>query len=408
MKKVFILAWRNLWRNKKRTIITLASITFAVIIATFMRGMQLGSYEKMLNDAMRSTSGHLAIMGKDYWDDKSLINSMPVDDEMDSLVQSNELVSLTIPKITSGCLASFGNATRGVLVLGVDPEKEDFQTGMGSKVIEGEYLPSDNSIMIGKDLAKYLKAGIGDSVVLLGQGYQGVTAAGLYPISGIFSHPLGQLNKRVVYITLPTAEELFFMYGRLSSNAIILDDYSDEDKLVRLISESLDTSIYEMKDWRVMNKEILQGIESDNFFGVIMIGILYMVIGFGIFGTILMMTMERRKEFSVMIAIGMKRTRLLSVIIVEAIYMAIIGSVIGLILAFPLVLFYHLNPIEFTGETAELYYQLNMEPILPVSIKPGYMFYQFVVVLILSLVASILPLNSILKLDIVKVIRGRQ
>ena len=109
-----------------------------------------------------------------------------------------------------------------------------------------------------------------------------------------------------------------------------------------------------------------------------------------------------------MIAIGMKRTRLLLVIIIEAIYMAIIGSIGGLILAFPLVMFYYLNPIRFTGDTAELYYQMNMEPVLQVSLGPDYMFVQFFLVLILSLVASILPLNSILKLDIVKVIRGRQ
>jgi len=313
-----------------------------------------------------------------------------------------------VPKISSGCLVSFGKATRGVLVLGVDPEIENFQSGLQKKLIKGQYFPNDNSVLIGKDLAKYLKADIGDSIVLLGQGYQGITAAGLYPIPGIFSHPLGELNKRVVYVTIPLAEELFFMYDRLTQQAIVLKDFEDQDLIVREIVQNLDTNLYEMKDWKVMNKEILQGIESDNFFGVIMISILYMVIGFGIFGTILMMTMERRKEFSVMIAIGMKRTKLLSVIVIEAIYMAIIGSLIGLILAFPLVLFYHINPIEFTGETAELYYQMNMEPILQVSIKPDYMFDQFLIVLVISLIASILPLNSILKLDIVKVIRGRQ
>ena len=109
-----------------------------------------------------------------------------------------------------------------------------------------------------------------------------------------------------------------------------------------------------------------------------------------------------------MIAIGMKRSYLLSVIMVEAVYMAIIGSILGLILAFPIILFYYFNPITFTGESAELYYQMNMEPILPVSMKPGYMFSQFLIVLALSLLASLLPLNSIYKLDIVKVIRGRQ
>ncbi len=408
MSKIFLLAWRNLWRNRKRTFITLASIVFAVIIATFMRGIQLGSYEKMLNDAIQNTSGHIAIMGKDYWEDKSLINSMPVDSHMDSLIQSNPLVEVSIPKITSGCLVSFGNATRGVLVMGVDPELEDFQSGLKNKMIAGQYLSSQNSVIIGEDLARYLKADVGDSVVLLGQGYQGMTAAGLYPITGIFSHPLGQLNKRVVYISLGTAEDLFFMYDRRSQQSIVLKDYTDEDKLMSIITPELDTSLYEVQDWRVMNKEILQNIESDNFFGIIMIGILYMVIGFGVFGTILMMVMERRKEFSVMIAIGMKRRKLLTVVIVEAVYMAIIGSIVGLMLAFPLVLFYYFNPITFTGEQAELYYEFNMEPILQVSLQPDYMVAQFLIVLVLSLIASILPLNSILKLDIVKVIRGRQ
>ena len=408
MKKIFILAWRNLWRNRKRTFITLGSIVFAVIIATFMRGIQLGSYEKMLNDAIQNTSGHLAIMGKDYWEDKSLINSMPVDPLMDSIIDNNPMVKISVPKITSGCLISFGNATRGVLVMGVDPEMEDFQSGLKNKMIEGEYLAGNGNVIIGKDLAKYLKAKVGDSVVLLGQGFQGMTAAGLYPITGIFSHPLGQLNKRVVYLSLPTAEDLFFMYDRLSQKSIVLKDYTDEEELLEEIVPNLDTSLYEIQDWRVMNKEILQNIESDNFFGKIMIGILYMVIGFGVFGTILMMVMERRKEFSVMIAIGMKRTQLLSVVIIEAIYMAIIGSIIGLILAFPLVLFYYFNPITFTGEQAEMYYEFNMEPVLQVSLHPDYMIVQFLIVLLLSLVASFLPLNSIMKLDIVKVIRGRQ
>jgi len=409
MKKQLIFAWRNLWRNKKRTYITLGSIVFAVVIATFMRGMQLGSYEKMLNDAIRSSTGHYSIMGKDYWDDKSLINSMEYIDEIKAQTSQDANINFVAPAITSGCLVSSGLQTRGVLVKGVDPDIEIRQSGLNSRIISGDYFKKDDeAVIMGSDLAKFLKVRVGDTIVLLGQGYQGVTAAGKYHIKGIFEHPMPELNKRVVYLPIQTAEYLFFMEGRLSTLAFILNDFEDIDGGMESFSEMLDLSLFEIHDWRDMNRELVQSIESDNFFGKIMIGVLYMVIGFGIFGTILMMTLERRKEFSIMIAIGMRRVRLLNLVIIETIYLAALGSAIGLILSIPVVWFYHLNPIHITGDAAKMYYEFNMEPILPVSTRPGYMIGQFGIVLLISLFASLIPLNNILTFNFVNALRGRQ
>jgi ABC-type lipoprotein release transport system permease subunit len=404
-----ILAWRNIWRNKKRTYITLASIMFAVVIATFMRGLQLGSYDKMLYDAIRSSTGHLALMDKLFWDDKTMDNSMEFSSEIQTLLEDDQNIELWAPEILGGCLASVANNTRGVVVQGVDPAKKDGQIKFKEKIIKGEYLNEDDqSVLIGKDLASFLKVNVGDTVVLLGQGYMGMTAAGVFPIKGIYDHPMAAFNKRFVFMPLAASQYLFFMDGRVSTVNIVLNDASQMTEMQEFYQSKMDTTVVEARDWQSMHKDMLQGIESDNFFGKIMIGILYMVIGFGIFGTILMMTMERKREFSIMMAIGMQQDKLIFQVIIESIYIAAIGAIIGLIISFPIIYFYSVNPIPITGESAQMYRDFNMEPVLTISTKPGYMVVQFGIVLAISLIASIFPLYNITKFNIVDIIRGRQ
>lgn len=409
MKRKFILAWRNLWRNKKRTYITLASVTFAVVIATMMRGLQLGTYDKMIDDAIKSTTGHVALMDKLYWDDKTLLNSMEFPADLEMVLNKDPNIDFWVPQLISGALVSSGPHTRGVLVQGVDPQVQDRQIELSEKIIEGSYLnDEDEAVLIGKELSQFLRISVGDTIVLLGQGYMGVTAAAKYPVKGVYDHPMAEFNKRLVFLPLSAAQYLFFMEGRLTNVNLVLKDNEEVSDTQAYYQSKMDTTLLEARGWQTMNKEILSGIESDNFFGKIMISILYMVIGFGLFGTILMMTMERKKEFSIMIAIGMRRTKLLTQVILESIMIAGIGALAGLIISFPVVYFYYLNPIPVPEEGAEMYRQMNMEPILQISIKPGYMVLQFVVVLGVSIVASVIPLNNIMKFNIVDIIRGRQ
>ena len=207
---------------------------------------------------------------------------------------------------------------------------------------------------------------------------------------------------------LASSQYLFYMDDRVSTINLVLKDPSQILERTAFYQTKIDTNTVEARNWRLMNKDMLSAIESDNFFGKSMIGILYMVIGFGIFGTILMMTMERKREFSIMMAIGMQQRKLISQVILESIYIAAIGAIIGLIISFPVIYFYSINPIPITGESAQMYRDLNMEPVLSISTKPGYMITQFGFVLGLSLVASIIPLYNITKFNIVDIIRGRQ
>ena len=245
--------------------------------------------------------------------------------------------------------------------------------------------------MIGDGLAKYLQLKLGDTLVLLGQGYHGTTAAGQYPIQGIFHFPLEQLNNALVYLYLPDAQTLFGSPGRLTSISLMVRQPDEINSTTQFLKRSLD-STYEVMQWPAMNKALVQEIQGDNAGGIIMLGILYMVVAFGVFGTILMMTMERKKEFAVMIAIGMHRLRLTVIIIFETVLIGILGILSGSLLIFPVLAYLHRHPILLTGATAQTYQQFGIEPIMPASIDPYIFLYQGLTVLGIAVVSVVYPL----------------
>ena len=177
----FILAWRNIWRNKRRSFITIGSITFAVLLACVMRSMQLGSYERMIENAARFYTGYIQVHENGYWDEKIIDNSFDNSDELFRLIESTEGVEVAVPRIESHALALYGQKSKVLLVLGMDPETENMLTQVKNKLVRGEYLDKDDkAIMLAEGLAEYLKMDIGDTVILIGQGYHGANAAGLY------------------------------------------------------------------------------------------------------------------------------------------------------------------------------------------------------------------------------------
>ena len=155
-----------------------------------------------------------------------------------------------------------------------------------------------------------------------------------------------------------------------------------------------------------MNKTLKQQIEGDNISGIIMLGILYIVIFFGILGTIIMMTSERFKEFGVMVAVGMRRMRLVFMMLLETIFIGLVGLIAGVATSIPIILYYYQNPIHLTGEMAKSYEAYGIEPLLGFSIDPMIVINQFYTVLLLMMVTLIYPIFKISKLNIINALRG--
>lgn len=421
MKTTFIIAWRNIWRNKRRSLITISAIFMAVFLSVFMRSMQRGSYDLMIQGGINQV-GYIQVHKKGYWNNQSINNAMILTPDIQNKISKIENVKEINPKFMNFGLASSGQQTKASMVMGIQPDKEDNYTGLSKKVIWGDYLnEDDNGILVAENLAVFLKLAeitkdsvlkdngetivhkkvrmLEDSLVIISSGYQGISAYGLFPIRGIVSLPTPQENNRMIYMSLSEAQYIFSPYVPNLTTAVALDlkdPEKTEDTRAKLVENLGDK--YEVMTWGEMLTEMLQAIEMDNASGAMMMGLLYIIVGFGLLGTIIMITMERRKEMAVMLSIGMQKVKILSMVITETIILAFSGVIIGELLSLPFVYYLNLNPIPIEGEMATMMETYNMEPVIPFSMNPEIFINQGLVILIIAIVVVAYPVMKILKL----------
>ncbi len=402
------LAWRNLWRNKRRTAITWASIFFAVILSTLMMSVKNGVYDNMISTTAGDFSGYAQIHAPGYWEEKTIDYSFEVTPELKEELSKEVKVKAYLPRIESFALAASDNVTKGSLVVGVDPDKEDKFNGLKDRVFEGDYIPTEGGgILVGQGLADYLKVGVGDTLVLLGQGYHGTTAAGKYPVSGLVKFGSPELSKQLVFMHLTDAQ-IMYGTGSLINNLILqVDDGDDGIAAAANLSKSLGEE-YEVMDWVELNPDLIQMIESDKVEGYVFMFILYLVISFGIFGTMLMMLAERRHEFGVLVAIGMKRIQLSTLVFIEVMVISVMGAFLGMFGAFPIAYYYWANPIRFAQgeEMAKMYEEFGIEAVLQFSIDPMIFVQQAIVVAIIAVFIAIYPFVKILSVNAIEEMRS--
>ena len=400
------IAWRNIWRNKKRTMITVSSVTLAVVLSVFTRSFQEGSYAKMIENAIGNFTGYVQVHQKDYWDDKTIDNGIVVTDTLINEILSVNDVEGVNQRLEGFSLASHGNKTKGALVMGVEPQKADSMLKLKDKLIAGRYISkNDSAIVMGAKLAEYLHLSVGDTLVLLGQGHWGQSAIGAFPIKGIVKMPTPDLNRQLVLMPLRLAQDFYSFENGVTTLVVKFKDPDKTYQITDAINDRIDTSKYLAMPWQKMSPEMLQQIQSDRIGGIFMIAILYMVIAFGVFGTVLMMTEERKKEFAVMVAIGMQKTKLVLISLYEAILMNSVGVILGIALVIPLIVYFNVHPIQMTGEAAESIEKLGVEPVLPTIMRFSIFLHNIIVILIITAVAAIYPSISILRMKVIKALR---
>jgi len=406
MSYYFKMAWRNIWRNKRRTLITAASILFAVFFAILMRSIQLGTYDNMINNVVQAYTGYIQIFDHRFKADETIEHSMVYSEDLIQQINSHENVKQVVPRLESFALASTGTQTKGVMVVGTQPDADHQLTKLKNKLIKGKYLSSgDHGVLVSERLAKFLKAEIGDTVVLISQGYHGVGAADQYPVQGIIRFPSPDLDNKIIFMDLPVCQEFFSAPNLLSSISLDLNNDKKMNQTVLQLQSELGED-YDVRSWKKILTKLVQQIEGDNIGGLIMLAILYMIVGFGVFGTVQMMTAERRKEFGVMVAVGMQKGRLAGVLVMEMIFLGLLGALGGIVLSMPIVYYMYIHPMELTGETAETITSFGMEALMPTAWQADYFFGQTGVVLIIVCLAVFFPILSVTRLKVNKALRA--
>ena len=399
------LAWRNIWRNKKRSLITITAIVIAVFLAICMRSLQLGMYDNMIKNVVGSYSGHVQIHSNGYWEEQTIDNAFLYNDSLIKIIENNTNVEHTTKRIQSGCLSSFDDLSKFVFVNGIEPQKEQLMTNWKKRLMEGELLtPNSSSINIGKGIAKYYNIKVGDTLIFVGQGYHGMQAVGAFPVCGILDMKNPNLNNVSVFMSLSTAQDFLSANDLMTHLIINKKEYTDEESIVSSLSENFKEE-YEIMTWQEMMPEIEQVIQADSAGGLVMIFILYMIITFGIFGTVLMMTQERKYEFGVVVSIGMRKIKLMIAMVYETIFLTSIGVLSGIILSRPLVLYFYNNPLEFPAEQAEMIENQGFEAVIPFMSSYDIPITHGLIIFFISLFISIYPVVTIYNLNPVKAMK---
>ncbi len=404
--KLIIIAWRNLWRKPWRTVITSGSIFFGVLLASFMTSMQYGSYEAMISNVVKFYSGYMQVFTEEYHENKTINNTFILDDSLKSIIDNEKGITHYTKRLEYFSLASSEEITKGTIVIGVDPVGENKVTGLKKWVKQGEYLDNNSDgVLVGKDLAKYLQIGLGDSIILYGQGYHGVMAAGIYPVRGILDFPSPELNKQFIYMPLIKAQSLFSAPERLTSLVLMVEDNYHLPPVFMNLKKNILSPMMVMS-WDELQPELVQMIEGDRAGGVFMKALLYVIITFGILGTILMMVSERKRELGVMIAIGMQRSRLSIILFFETFFIGLLGAMAGFIVSIPLCYYYFLNPIPLAGDAAKTMENMGIEPYMYFSMQPDAFYSQAIIVFIITMVISIYPMIKSFTLKLTTALRA--
>ncbi len=367
---------------------------FAVFFSVVMMSIQRGAWKRMVDSIVHFYFGYAQIHEQGYWEDQSIDNTLDLSAIDTATLAQIAGVEGLVPRLESFALASYETQSKGVLLIGVDPALEKGLTHLGDRIVEGSFL-EDGGVVLSQGLSEYLKSGVGDSVVFISQGYHGASAVGLYPVTGIVHFPTPDLNKQLVFFHLSDAQWFFGADNRVTSLVVKLKNPDLLTRVTTAISSKLDPAQYEVMDYKAMMPEIMEAKAFDSAGAYIVLGLLYLIIAFGIFGTMLMMLKEREYELGILKAIGMKSRQLQLMVWLETTMLMLIGALAGVVLSFPLVYYLKVVPIRFTGQMAEAYEKFGVEAVMPAVVRPTIFASQVLIVVLIVCVLTLYPMWKI-------------
>lgn len=402
------LAWLNLWRNPRRTFIAGGSLFFAVILAVVMRASTLGIYDNLIFNFVSFSSGYLEVHQQGYHEDESPDLAMNLDTALLHRLEAEAGVTAVLPRLRSFVLAAGAGQAKGALLMGVVPSLESRANGLQRKLSSGTFPASDSqcTALMGQELAARLKLRVGDTLVLIGQGYHASTAAGKFRLGGLMQFGSPELNQRLIYLPLDHAQNLLGTPDMATSYAVQIQHPEALESLSHRLRKVLDTSTYELMTWKELYPELDQFITADSGGHVIMSGVLYMVISFGLLGALLMMARERTHEFGMFIALGLKKSRIAFMLLLESLMLSVLGCAAGLAGGWLFIRWFYLNPIQLSGRLKEMYLSYGIEPIISLSTRPDVFYVQAMVVLGISVLLVLAPIVKVMQLQPVEALNS--
>ena len=343
------MAWRNLWRHKRRTWITVAAMIFSNLLLVFMISLQFGSYRMMINNTLKAYTGHVQIQARGYNDDPKIRNSFSGIVSLADQVRQQMGTEQVAARGIAFAMTSSEQRSYGLQIVGVEPAYEPNVSSLPGLIEDGRYFSDINAgeIVVGSVLARNLRVAVGDELTLLGGGRDGSFAAGVVTVKGIFNSGMADLDRTMAQLPIGYFQSLFSMEGQGHSIVVNADSLALIPPLQNSLNKLLaDRNELTVLDWTQLQPGLKQAIQADMTSAWFMYAVLIVLVAFSVLNTQLMSVLERTREFGVMLALGFKPLRLGGLVITETILMSALGLLIGALLGY--VLTYYMSIVGFS------------------------------------------------------------
>lgn len=402
------LAWRNLWRQPRRTWLTTGAMVFSNVLLVFMISLQFGMYGLMIDNTLKMLTGHLQVQAPGYKDEQKIRQVVPDIAALAGTLRAELDSNRVAARAAAFALASSADRSYGVQVFGVEPAYEPVVSSLPGLVREGRFLddPDAAEIVIGRVLARNLRVAVGDELTLLGTGRDGSFAAAVATVVGIYESGIADMDRALAQLPLGFFQDVFAMQG--AGHQIVLE--ADNLQAVAALKARVGTLLpfgedLVVHDWDALQAGLKQMIQADISSAFFMYAVLVVLVAFSVLNTQLMSVLERTREFGIVMALGLTPARLGRLVMLETAMMGVIGLLFGALLGGLVTWWFSVHGFTYPG-LEELSSMLN----LPDRMYPRVTFVSLMigpaVVLLFTLLSALYPAFRLRRLEPVEAMRA--
>lgn len=355
MGKLIIMAWRNVWRNRRRTVIAVIAIALGLALMLFFDGILGGAKQAIYGNTVKLQGGNVQVHAPGYREKARRMPLLPLADA-EAVVQATSAQSQVVAvsrRIETGGMVSSREGTMPVVITGIEPEREAPASLVAEKIVQGRYLAADDEdfLLIGRALARNLEVTVGDRVTLVGRATHEQMRRRTMTVVGIYDLNIPEVEKRMVYVSLAEAQTLFDLRDQATEVAIFLERVGQEPPVVEALQAALPG--YEVDAWDTLDPSTKQSMEMEDqvmgIFGLIIL----LIAGVGILNLMLMAVFERTREIGLVAAMGLKRREIVMLFLLEGVLIGLLGALVGGVLGGLINAYYGRFGLEWAGASAE-------------------------------------------------------
>jgi ABC-type lipoprotein release transport system permease subunit len=379
---LFKIAWRNIWRNPRRTLVIITAVIIGVWTMLVSSALMRGIADGMVKNGIKTLTGHIQIHRTGYRNDPVIENSITdleaVKSALDKHLASDDLWTM---RVKVNAIASNARHSGAVMMVGIDPLKEAKISFIGNSVTKGSYFSSgdDEGIIIGKTLADNFETRIGHKIILMSQDKEKEIASSSFEITGIFEAELKATEEFFIFITRNAAQDMLNIKSSISEAAIVLKDEKSLATILSGLKTSLSSDEYEISSWKELLPLVAAYLKVYDEFMIIWYLVIFTAMSFGIVNTTLMAVFERIREFGLLKSLGMRPRFIVKQVLTESFFLLLIGALTGNLLSFIVVYVFSKHGIDLTSFSAGTEFAGMTRIIYPIIIGKDIFLANFVV-----------------------------